>query len=324
MSKRAKRRTSHNFLGTKKALTVVILLFLSSLVVLGLIVLAYNFGFEQAHEAAHSQVEQAKKQRDVLRNRLQETLKSQEEKLPFVIDPAYTEVPPRTVEVAKVPPAVKKKLPAKPKLAVIIDDVSFRSEVKAVKALGLKLNLSFFPPTAHHPDTAFLASKEPFYMVHLPLEAMNFSAEEPHTLRVGDTLLTMTARLEEIVSWFPKVKYLNNHTGSKFTADYDAVKTLLKAARRLGLTLVDSRTTAQTKFPEIYEQYRLELLDRDVFLDHQADVAYICGQIKQAVHVAQNKGKAIAIGHPRPTTIKALGKCKHYFSDVELVYLNEL
>ena len=74
---------------------------------------------------------------------------------------------------------------SKPKLAIIIDDVSIKSHVDAVKSLGIPLTMSFLPPSRARPNSAKLASHEKIYMVHLPMEARNFNAEEDLTLSDG-------------------------------------------------------------------------------------------------------------------------------------------
>ena len=56
-------------------------------------------------------------------------------------------------------PKVVKKEGKKGKLAIIFDDVSFRGDVKRIKALGIPVTLSFLPPTERHPDSAKLAAK---------------------------------------------------------------------------------------------------------------------------------------------------------------------
>jgi polysaccharide deacetylase 2 family uncharacterized protein YibQ len=45
---------------------------------------------------------------------------------------------------------------------------------------------------------------------------------------------------------------------------------------------------------------------RDVFLDNQASVDYTIAQLKEAAAIARRTGSAIAIGHPRPTTLEAV------------------
>ena len=43
-----------------------------------------------------------------------------------------------------------------------------------------------------------------------------------------------------------------------------------------------------------------------MFLDNKADVAYTEGQLREAAAIAKRTGSAIAIGHPRPTTLEAV------------------
>ena len=47
----------------------------------------------------------------------------------------------------------------KPKLAIIIDDMANEEQTRSLKALNLKLNPSFFPSHALHPNTPKLAQR---------------------------------------------------------------------------------------------------------------------------------------------------------------------
>ncbi len=328
-----KKRKSRNFLGLNKAVTILILSITLVTFILGVIIVAYNFGFEEGTEENAHIVYKTKEENRLLRQRLKDTLTQEGSKRREYRHYSKKETHPiykvkekqeKRIVHKQTHKEVRQTAVKKPKLALILDDVSFPSEVRAVKALGLKINFSFFPVTSAHPQTAQLAAHEPFYMVHLPLEAMSFNAEEPYTLRITDSKEKILNRLQSIKRDFPRLRYMNNHTGSKFTSDKEAVSKLIDVARTLNVDIVDSRTTAQTKLPEVYAQKNRKLFARDVFLDHESDVSYICGQIKEAVSVAKEKGSAIAIGHPRRHTIKALHRCKEYLSAVELVYINEL
>ncbi len=212
----------------------------------------------------------------------------------------------------------------KPKLAIIMDDVSFSHDVSAIKSLNFPITMSFLPPSPAHPDSAKLASKEKVYMVHLPLEAMHFSAEEPITLRVSDSKDVINRRVKQVKSLFPRAYYVNNHTGSKFTSDQRAVKDLITALDNEGIGFLDSRTTAETKVPNVMESLGKPYIARDLFLDHEADVSYIEGQIKKAISKAKEHGSAIAIGHPRKETLQALKNSKRALQSVELVFVNKL
>ena len=217
-----------------------------------------------------------------------------------------------------------KRIPSKPKLAIIIHDVSVRCHIEAIKRLNLPLTMSFLPPSKFRPNSAKLASKESFYMVHLPMEAQSFTKEEPFTLRVSDTQSDISQRISKIKELFPKVRYINNHTGSKFTADETAVNRLVYALDRFDISFIDSRTTAETKVEKVMNNYGYKYVARDVFLDHHMEKDYVKKQIKEAIRVAKKHGSAIAIGHPHANTILALHESKKLFKDVELVLVNGL
>jgi polysaccharide deacetylase 2 family uncharacterized protein YibQ len=156
------------------------------------------------------------------------------------------------------------------------------------------------------------------------MEAMNFHKEEPFTLRVTHSEAVIEKRIAKIKKLFPKVHYINNHTGSRFTSNAQAVDKLVRVLDKYNIEFIDSRTTAKTKVPLIMKKYHHKYLVRDVFLDHQGDVTSIKKQIRLAVKMAKKYGHAIAIGHPHPNTIKALAESKKILQSVELVYVNQL
>jgi len=224
-----------------------------------------------------------------------------------------------------IPPKVKPSYNSqKAKLAIIIDDVSTPSQVRAIKSLGLPLTMSFLPPSTARPNSAKLAAQQSFYMVHLPMEAMHFNKEEPYTMHVHDSQQVILHRVHKIKELFPKVAYINNHTGSKFTSNEVAMHRLIVAFNQNGIHFIDSRTTAQTKAPEVLKSFGEKYVSRDIFLDHHNDKMYIKEQIKKAVAFAKSHGKAIAIGHPHKNTLEALYESKAVLKSVDLVLVNEV
>ncbi|EOH1933086.1 TPA: divergent polysaccharide deacetylase family protein [Campylobacter coli] len=210
------------------------------------------------------------------------------------------------------------------RLAIIIDDMANISQVKALQALNLKVNPSFFPSDKNHIDTPKLALKFDFYMVHLPLAAINYAKPELDTLNPNDTQERIFKKIKQIKKDFKDLKFINNHTGSLFTSNEEAMKKLYKAFEKEGLIFVDSKTIASSKAPKVAKALGQIYIQRDVFLDNQDDVAYIKKQLIDAVKLAKKKGFAIAIGHPRKNTFKALEQSKDLFDSVELVYLSEI
>ena len=227
---------------------------------------------------------------------------------------------------AKPPNHIEKKIEKvegkKGKLAIIFDDVAFAGDVRNIKALGLPVTMSFLPPTERHPNSAKLAAKEPYYMVHLPMEAMNFHSPETLTLLTTDSKETIVKRIKEVKRLFPKVQYINNHTGSKFTSDAEAMNKLIFALRLEEIGFIDSRTTAETKVKAVMKRYKMPYFTRDIFLDHDDDVAAIKKQIKRAVRIANKYGKCIAICHPHKSTLQAIKESGPILEKVELLRID--
>ncbi len=226
----------------------------------------------------------------------------------------------------KKPLQVEKKIVhlGKPRLAIVIDDVSFASQVRQIKKIPYKVTPSFFPPTKRHPDTIKLSKDFGFAMIHLPLEALSFSKPEPQTLKVGDSKKKIRERIKQIKQWFPTIKYYNNHTGSRFTADLNSMDKLMSVFKDENLHFADSRTTANTKVPEAAKKYGMKLYTRDIFIDNSTEKKLIRKQLKKAVKIAKKRGYAIAIGHPHKNTLKVLIDAKDIFKGVELVYLKDI
>ncbi|EAH5521476.1 divergent polysaccharide deacetylase family protein [Campylobacter coli] len=210
------------------------------------------------------------------------------------------------------------------RLAIIIDDMANISQVRALQALKLKLIPSFFPPDKNHIDTPKLALKFDFYMVHLPLAAMSYTKPELDTLNPSDSEKRIFKKIQQVKKDFKDLKFINNHTGSLFTSDEKAMKKLYKAFEKEELIFVDSKTIASSKAPKVAKALGQIYIQRDVFLDNRDDVAYIKNQLIEAVRLAKQKGFAIAIGHPRKNTFKALEQSKDLLKSVELVYLSEI
>lgn len=217
------------------------------------------------------------------------------------------------------------KLGAKPRLVIIIDDVAYRHQADAIKSVNLKLTPSFFPATSAHPETPILARRFSFYMIHLPMQALGgFKGAEIGTLTVNDDYEKIAKKLQSIKRDFPDLKYINNHTGSRFTSDAAAMDRMMRAVRDENLIFVDSKTTSPTKVYGATKKYSMPYIARDVFLDHDGSKAAVRKQLKYAVELAKKRSYAIAIGHPHKNTIEVLQESAKLLQEVEVVYLKDL
>ncbi|MBA1432790.1 MAG: divergent polysaccharide deacetylase family protein [Epsilonproteobacteria bacterium] len=329
MAKRKKSKKSHS---SSKLLSYIAWALALVALVLTSILVGYYIGYAKAEKTIEKKQRLQEKKRKLpakpkvekisVNKKLQEVLRSESKNYNSAAHEIETEV---LANPPKIPQKEIKRYASKPKLAIIIDDVQTASQVRAIKSLNLPLTISFLPPRTARPDSPKLAAHEQFYMVHLPMEAMHFNKEEPYTLRVNESQQEILQRVADIKKLFPKVAYVNNHTGSKFTSSEVAMNRLIFALNKYHIHFIDSRTTAQTQAPKVLRNFGLKYVARDVFLDHHMDKPYILGQIKKAINVAKAHGSAIAIGHPHKNTIEALYESKKLFAkDVDLVLINKI
>lgn len=213
----------------------------------------------------------------------------------------------------------------KPKLAIVIDDVSNTNQKRNILSVGEKITMAFLPPTSSHKNSAKIAQDLPFYMIHFPMQASpKFKSKEKNTLTINHTYEQIEQRVKQIRQWYPNAKYTNNHTGSVFTADEQSMDYLFQALIKYDFLFVDSRTTAKSQVEKMAKKYNKPYIVRNTFLDNKREFYYIQNQLKKAIKIAKQRGYAIAIGHPYKVTIEVIKNSKHLLKDVELIYVNEL
>ena len=211
------------------------------------------------------------------------------------------------------------------KLVLIIDDVATFEHANMVKSIGLKITPSIFPATKTHPDTPNIARTFEFYMIHLPMQAKHFDSPEIGTLTINESFESMHEKIKKIRRDFPRAKYTNNHTGSRFTSDYDAMDKAYRALIEQGFIFVDSKTIAQTAVARAAKKYNQPYISRDIFLDDDPSAAAVRRELVAAVNLAKKRGYAIAIGHPKKNTIAVIKASKNnILKDVEVVYLKDI
>ncbi|WP_103609873.1 divergent polysaccharide deacetylase family protein [Campylobacter concisus] len=228
-------------------------------------------------------------------------------------------------DFAVVPFTPNSSVKGRAKLVLIIDDVATFEHASMVKSIGLKITPSIFPATKTHPDTPNIARTFEFYMIHLPMQAKHFDSPEIGTLTINESFESMLEKIKKIRKDFPRAKYTNNHTGSRFTSDYDAMDKAYRALIEQGFIFVDSKTIAQTAVARAAKKYNQPYISRDIFLDDDPSASAVRRELVAAVNLAKKRGYAIAIGHPKKNTIAVIKASKNnILKDVEVVYLKDI
>ena len=189
--------------------------------------------------------------------------------------------------------------PREPRMAIVIDDVGYSlAGLKEFLALPFPLAFSVLPDLPHSREAGRLiaaAGKE--LLVHLPMEPSSGTNPGPGAVLTSQSDAEIRLLLEQSLERLPQAVGLNNHMGSRATADPRVMGVVMDFLRGRGLFFLDSRTTADTLGPEIAGQLGVSLLERDVFLDNQNSAAYIEAALQHGVRAARLRGSAVLIGH---------------------------
>lgn len=216
------------------------------------------------------------------------------------------------------------------KLAVIVDDCGYdMSSVRTLLNTGLPLNFAVLPYKPYSSDVLeMIKSDGRVAMLHLPMEPMDRSAMSEGSSTIctdmsKDKILELTRKA---INSLPGVSGVNNHQGSKATADSATMTTVLQELRNQDLFFVDSRTSSKSVARDKAVAMGVPTARNDIFLDNSSDVQAIRKQIYKAMDIAEKNGSAIAICHARPNTAKAWSMYAEEIKNtrIELVPITDL
>lgn len=119
----------------------------------------------------------------------------------------------------------------------------------------------------------------------------------------------------------PFVAGVNNHMGSRATKDAALMSDVMTVLADRHLYFIDSRTTPTSAALAEARKQHLPAFYRGVFLDNTENVDYTLGQLREFEERVEERGIALAIGHPHATTITALAKFLPELdnADIELI-----
>jgi polysaccharide deacetylase 2 family uncharacterized protein YibQ len=195
-----------------------------------------------------------------------------------------------------------------PRLAIIIDDCGQWPDTEhGFIALRAALTLSVLPHVrygtqiAHDADAAGKG-----VMLHLPMEPLSGADPGPGRITVAMNDGAIAAQVRDDLASVPLAAGVNNHEGSRATADDRVMRAVAAVLAERHLFFIDSRTGSASVAQRDTSAAGVPTAGRDVFLDNVADVDATEAQLRRAAQLAKSQGSAIAIGHPRPTTLIAV------------------
>ncbi|MEZ0575640.1 divergent polysaccharide deacetylase family protein [Halodesulfovibrio aestuarii] len=213
-------------------------------------------------------------------------------------------------------------------LTIVIDDLGESiSAAHSLAGLSYPVTFAIWPRSSYAKEIADIASAfSREIIIHQPMEPMSADAQPgPGAVYVDMTPEDIRATVRANFKLVPGAVGLNNHMGSKFTQNREAVREVALEAKKRGFFVLDSMTHAKSVFFNEAKRQGLIAFRRNVFIDNVKEVQSTLHQLKKAERIALAKGTAIAIGHPHPTTLLALQEWeKQRNPRVAVVKLSEL
>lgn len=221
--------------------------------------------------------------------------------------------------------------PSKPKIAFIIDDMgAYDIGALELKKLKIPITASVLPDSHRAREVVHWLNEYGLKtMIHLPMQPTNSIGKKYDTREVitvnstDDQIRTLVKRAKQTV---PIARGVNNHQGSLVTSRRGIMARVLAIIKEEGLFFIDSRTIGGTVAYSMAKEMGIPTTHKDVFIDHVQNYSHSLAQIRRLVEVALQKGKAIAIGHPFNSTLRAIKDSKRYIraKGVEIVFAEEL
>ncbi|VBB05875.1 divergent polysaccharide deacetylase [Lucifera butyrica] len=211
-------------------------------------------------------------------------------------------VPEKKTEVR--PPA-----PERAKMAIIIDDFGYNQEpIGMFASMGRPLTFSVLPYHIFSNEAASrgLAAGQQV-MLHLPMEPMSASVgQEKTSIQVAMSDAEIRDIVTKAIQSVPGIVGVNNHEGSRATADPRVMKAVLGVIKNNDLFFIDSRTSSRSVAFDMAKQTGVPTGENSLFIDNSSDIAAIKEQLQRAAQIALRYGSIIVIGHARSNTAIAI------------------
>jgi uncharacterized protein len=200
-------------------------------------------------------------------------------------------------------------------LAIVIDDVGRELELfEKLLDLRHRLTFSVLPGSVYATGVTQRLTADDRrpreIWLHLPMEPLDPAAMGgPESgeifLLASDEPEQLRAKLEAALERVPLAVGVNNHMGSRLTAEARAMAAIMPVLRERGLSFLDSRTNPETVAAREAEAAGVPTISRKVFLDHHPGHEAIRQALLEAAAHAREQ-PTVAIAHPSIEVVEVL------------------
>ena len=205
------------------------------------------------------------------------------------------------------------------RLAIIVNEFATQNKalIRGFCALKQTITLSIFPgfdKTAWIAEQAAAAGHG--VMLNIAMEPLDYPNRDPgpNAVLVDHPPETVRKLIWMARANLPQATGLNNHMGSRLTADRTAIGRVLKEVDCLGLFFVDSFTNPRSVAYTVAEEMGIPTGRNSMFLEQKITQKSIERSLETLAEMAGISGTVIGIGHAKPATLAAL---EHMLPELE-------
>ena len=208
--------------------------------------------------------------------------------------------------------AEEEPLPERPWISLVIDDFGFsKAMAEEYSGVDLPLTWAIIPFQSQSKNSAEMAAAAEIpYIIHMPMGAQGDKTwtEKSGVIDKGMSPETVTLLLRKAVASLPGAQGLNNHRGSRATADQATMEMVMNELAATSLCFLDSRTSSSSVAYNTARKRGIAAGYASIFLDNETSEESMEKQFRRGLAMADKRGWVVMIGHTRPDTLNFLRK----------------
>jgi len=220
-------------------------------------------------------------------------------------------------------PAPNPISPAPPKKAVafVIDDFGNNmAGTEEILTLPVPLTVAvmpFMPSTKKDAELAHQRGHDVF--VHMPMEPNKGKKSwlGPGAITADLSDEEIRQRVQKAIDDVPHAIGMNNHMGSKITANEHIMRIIMEVVKERGLIYLDSKTTDKSVAVKLAAEMGVPCAENQIFLDDVYSIPHITRQMEKICKRIGTLPICVAIGHVGPPGKKTASVLRQYIPQIQ-------
>jgi polysaccharide deacetylase 2 family uncharacterized protein YibQ len=194
-------------------------------------------------------------------------------------------------------------------VAIVIDDVgNSLDELQPYLNLPMPITFAVMPQRKFSRESVEqIQAAGQFYIMHQPMQPLGDQDPGAGAILVGMDREQVRETMARNLASLGGAPGINNHMGSKVTADQETMEYVLGYLKEEGMFFLDSLTIGNSVGAEVAEALQLPHTVRNsMFLDNNRERDYVERALRSGFEIAANSGRAVMIGHVWDETLADL------------------